>query len=264
MADNKGGFLSALGGLGGAIGAGSSIIGLLSGLGQKARGNRMLRNAVDPGYKIPKEFGKNLLEAESLARTGLPSEQYNLASTNIQRGTAGALGALGKFRNPMAAVSNIQRNQNDALASLDAQNAAARRQNILQAMGARREMAGQQLAKQQYAQQVYADQVNQANALIGAGSQNFAGGLSSLGQLGLMQSLYGNKPTPKDIVTKDTANTTIAKTQNPTPSFDQSDPFGLNKYIGNPYTGMGGIYGAKFGGYGGPAGIGGGYYNGRQ
>lgn len=192
MADAKGGFLSALGGLGGAISAGSSILGGISGLLQKSKGKKMLRNAIDPGYKIPKEYEQNLAQAENMARTGLPSEQYNLATTNIQRGTQGALRQLGRMNNPFAGISSAQRNQNDALANLDASNAAARRQNILQAMGARRELAGQRLAQQQYSQQRYADTVNQANALMGAGSQNIAGSLGSLGQFGMMQNLYGN------------------------------------------------------------------------
>jgi hypothetical protein len=42
------------------------------------------------------------------------------------------------------------------------------------------------------------DQVNQANALMGAGQQNAAGGIGSLGQFGMMQSLYGNRPIPTE------------------------------------------------------------------
>jgi hypothetical protein len=53
-------------------------------------------------------------------------------------------------------------------------------------MGARREMAGQQLAQQQYAQNRYFDKVNEANARIGAGTQNIFGGLSDIGTAGLM------------------------------------------------------------------------------
>jgi hypothetical protein len=87
--------------------------------------------------------------------------------------------------NPFAAISGLQRGQNDAFAQLDAQNAATRRQNILGAMGARSQLAGQKLAQQQYAQQGYMNKVNQANALMGAGMQNQGNAISGLLKTGL-------------------------------------------------------------------------------
>jgi hypothetical protein len=194
-AGKSGGFsklLGGLGGIGGAISIGSSLLGLLGGIGQKAKAKKMLKGLKDPGYQIPDEFKTNLFEAEQAARKGLPQEQYNLASTNIQRGTQAGLRQLGRMSNPFAGISSIQRNQNDALAGLDAQNAAARRQNMMGAMGARRELAGQKLAQQQYAQQQYADQYNEAMSMLGAGQQNKAGSLGALGQFGMMRSIYGN------------------------------------------------------------------------
>jgi hypothetical protein len=188
--------LSGLGGIGGAISIGSSLLGLLGGIGQQSKGRKMLAGLNDPGYQIPKEVSKNLLDYEQLARTGLPQEQYNLASTNIQRGTQLGLRRLNRMSNPFAGISSIQRNENDAFSQLDVADAAARRQNILGAMGARRELAAQKLAKQQYNQRRYEESVNEANALMGAGQQNFAGGLGALGQFGMMQSLYGNRNNP--------------------------------------------------------------------
>ena len=68
----------------------------------------------------------------------MPSQEYNLAGTNIQRGTQAGLRQLGRMSNPFAAISGLQRGQTDAFSRLDAQNASVRRQNILQAMGARK------------------------------------------------------------------------------------------------------------------------------
>jgi hypothetical protein len=191
-AAGKSGFLSGLGGLGGALSIGSSLLGLLGGIGQRAKAKKMLAGLKDPGYVIPEEFQKNLGIAENMARTGLPSEQYNLASTNIQRGTQAGLRQLGRMSNPFAGIAGLARSQSDSFAQLDASNAAARRQNLLSAMGARRELAGQKLNQQQYNQRRYEEAVNEANALMGAGQQNTAGGLGSLGQFGMYQSLYGN------------------------------------------------------------------------
>jgi hypothetical protein len=177
----------ALGGaaLGGIISGVGSLLGGLFGGGQKRKARKMLAGLKDPGYQIPKEFDQNLAQAENMARVGMPSEQYNLAGTNIQRGTQAGLRQLGRMSNPFAAISGLQRGQNDAFAQLDAQNAATRRQNILGAMGARRELAGQKLAQQQYGQQRYMDQVNQANALMGAGMQNQGSAISGLLKTGL-------------------------------------------------------------------------------
>jgi len=170
----------------GAAIAGASAAGKgISGASQTAKGKKALKNAIDPGYNIPEEFKKNLGIAENMARTGLPSQEYNLASTNIERGTQAGLRQLGRMSNPFAGIAGLQRGQSDAFARLDASNAAARRQNMLQAMGARRELAGQKLAQQQYAQQGYFDKVNQANALIGAGRQNVAGAFNTIGNVGL-------------------------------------------------------------------------------
>ena len=171
------------------IAAGAGI--LKSGLGflQQAKGKKMLKKTVDPGYKIPKGFGENLAQAEQMARTGMPSQQYNQAQQNISRNVGTGVRALSRSANPAAGVAGLVRAQNDATLGLDVSNAAARRQNILQAMGARREMAGQQLAQQQYQQNRYFDKVNEANARIGAGTQNIFGGLSDIGTAGIMSGM---------------------------------------------------------------------------
>jgi hypothetical protein len=62
-------------------------------------------------------------------------------------------------------------------------------------MGARSQLAQAKLAQQQYAQQRFFEQVNQANAMQGAGMQNVAGALGSLGNIGMMMGMYGgNNP----------------------------------------------------------------------
>jgi hypothetical protein len=169
-----------------AAGAGAAAKGI-SGASQVRRGKRALREAekLNPGYQIPKEFEENLAKSENMARTGLPSQEYNLATTNIQRGTQAGLRQLGRMSNPFAGIAGLARSQSDSLGRLDAANAQARRQNMLQAMGARRELAGQKLAAQQYQQQRYFDAVNQSNALIGAGRQNVSGAFNAVGNIGL-------------------------------------------------------------------------------
>ena len=195
-AGKSGGFsklLGGLGGLGGALSIGSSLIGAIGGLFQKAKGKKMLKQLQDPGYTIPKGYYKNLADYEQLARVGMPMEQYNLAKQGIDRTVSGGLRSLSKSSNPSAGVASAVRAGIEGGLNLEATNAGMRRQNILGAMGARRDLANQELAKNQYAQQRYMDKVNQANALMGAGQQNTAGSLGALGQFGLYNSLYGGQ-----------------------------------------------------------------------
>ena len=167
---------------------GSSALKCIGGLFQSSSAKSIFRKLKDPGYQIPEEFGQNLAQAEQMARQGMPSQEYNLATTNIQRGTQAGLRQLSRMSNPFAGIAGIARTQTDALSRLDAQNAAVRRQNMLQAMGARRELAGQKLAMQQYAQQRYMDQVNMANALRGAGIQNTFGALGNIASIGMSEA----------------------------------------------------------------------------
>ena len=190
--------LGSLGGVAGAanpvgmgIAAGAGLLKAGLGFAQQLKGKKMLKKTIDPGYKIPKGFGKNLGQAEQLAKVGMPSEQYNKAQQDILRNVGTATRQLGRSSNPSAGLASLVRGQNDATLSLNVANAQAKRQNILQAMGARREMAGQQLAQQQYAQNRYFDKVNEANARIGAGTQNMFGGLSDIGTAGIMGSNSG-------------------------------------------------------------------------
>ena len=178
----------------GAIGSiGQGIAGLI----QSGKAKKAMKRLQDPGYKIPKEFAQNLAIAENMAQTGMPAEQYNKGQQDINRAGTAGFRALSRSSNPAAGAASLLRGQTDALNNLNVANASARRQNILGAMGARREFAGQKLAQQQYAQQKYANEYNQLNALRGAGIQNTIGGISGLGQLGLYSNIYGkgNNPT---------------------------------------------------------------------
>jgi hypothetical protein len=117
---------------------------------------------------------------------------------------------------------------------LDVSNASARRQNILQAMGARREMAGQQLAQQQYAQNRYFDKVNEANARIGAGTQNIFGGISDIGTAGLMGMMGGKKPDTTSAYNQLNPQEYLSNLGMPSPGSTQP-------MSGFPFTGFGGM-----------------------
>jgi hypothetical protein len=170
-----------------AIGAG--VLKGVGGILQSGKGRKMAKRLIDPGYKIPKGFAQNLAIAENLAQSGMPAEQYNKAQQDINRAGTAGVRAIGRSSNPSAGVASLFRGQTDAFNNLNVANANARRQNILNAMGYRRDFANQELAKQQYGQQKYFNEMNQANALKGAGMQNMFGGLTDIGSAAA--TLYG-------------------------------------------------------------------------
>lgn len=220
-----------------AIAAGAGLLKTGAGIYQQAKGKKMLKKTVDPGYKIPKGFGQNLAQLEQLSRVGMPSQQYSQAQQNISRNVGTGVRALSRSANPSAGVAGLVRAQNDATLGLDVANAAARRQNILQAIGARRELAGQQLAQQQYAQNRYFDKVNEANARIGAGTQNIFGGISDIGTAGIMSELDGKG---------------TATTPNKTSAYNQLNPQEYLSNLGMPAPGSTQpLSGFPFSGFGG-------------
>jgi hypothetical protein len=222
-------------GLGIAAGAGLLKAGL--GFLQQAKGKKMLKRTVDPGYKIPKGFGQNLAQAEQMARAGLGSQQYNQAQQNISRNVGTGVRALSRSANPAAGVAGLVRAQNDATLGLDVSNAAAKRQNILQAMGARREMAGQQLAQQQYQQNRYFDKVNEAQSRIGAGTQNIFGGISDIGTAGIYGSMGGSNPSVEDQASKPSPY----NTQKYMSSLGMPNPATASPLSGFPFENYGGL-----------------------
>jgi len=165
-----------------AIGAG--VLKSVGGILQSGKGRKMAKRAIDPGYKKPPGYAKNLAIAENLAQTGMPSEQYNKAQQDINRAGTAAYKGAGKSSNSTAGIASIFRAQTDAFNNLNVASANQRRQNILSAMGFRRESAQQDLAEQNYNQQRYFNTMNQANALKGAGMQNIFGGLTDVASAG--------------------------------------------------------------------------------
>jgi len=73
-------------GLGIAAGAGLLKAGL--GFLQQAKGKKMLKKTVDPGYVIPGGYGKNVGQAEQLAKSGLS----DIGTAGIMSGQGGGDG----------------------------------------------------------------------------------------------------------------------------------------------------------------------------
>ena len=233
--------ISGLGGIGGLLSIGSSVAGLLGGIGQKKRARKAMAEAekLNPGVEGYQAIAN---EAQQAARQGMGSQEYNLASTGIQRGTSSALGAASRLSNPIAAISNINRNQNDAFSQLNASNEGIKRQDRAASWQAQAQV-------QQAREKQYADAFNQAQALMGAGQQNTAGSLGALGQYGMMQSMYGDRT---QYPTKVRTNRGNAAATTPATTPATTTPVTTPTYS---VPGMPSFMQGKFGGY-----MGGGYY----
>lgn len=166
------------------------LVGGITGFFQKRKAKKLLREAGEqPTYSIPQEILNNQKNAELAANEGLPSQQYSNAMKNIQASQANALSGAMDRKSALMALPKIQQQANNAYANLDVADANARMQNRKTLYD-----VGSQTA--QYRDKAY--QINQlqpwqrkysyAQQLLGAGNQNFTGGLEKLigGGIGLL------------------------------------------------------------------------------
>lgn len=174
-----------------AIGLGLAGLGALakgiSGIIQGGRANRIIRENPRPFQTVQNEYFQNVNDAEQMARTGLPQEQYNLALQNQQRNQTGVLRALGRSANPSAGLAGLLRASNDATMNLDARNAEARQMNRRYLAGQRGILAGQKKEAFDWNQKSrYLAKMAEAQALRGAGAQNLMGAFGDVQQIGAM------------------------------------------------------------------------------
>lgn len=178
-------------------GAAGGLLTGITGLIQKGKANKMLKNLQYPTEEIPQEVFQNQNLAQTRASTGMPSEQYNLAMKNLQRQQLTALRGANDRRGGLVALPNILQATDDASLKLDANNAQQRIANERNLMSVNNQVAGW---KDKVWQHNVSDKYNRdyqyAMSLKGAGNQNLAGGLDKLGgglMYGLGSGLFGGK-----------------------------------------------------------------------
>jgi hypothetical protein len=183
------------GGGGGAQGLASMGSGLVSGVAgffQRRKAKKLLKGLHQPQYTIPNEVLKNQKMAEMGANEGMPSQQYTNAMKNIQRNQASVLSGARDRRSALMALPQIQRQSNDAMGNLDAQDAGMRLQNQKTLYGINSQVAGYRDKEFDINRmQPYQRDYNYAMGLLGAGNQNLVSGadklLAGAGQLAQMK-----------------------------------------------------------------------------
>lgn len=175
------------------------VLGGITGLFQKKKGNQLLKNNPRPQEQMPPEVLANQEAAKRMADEGLPSQQYANATKNIQRNQAAALSNAQDRRLGGALVGSIQQQTNDATGNLDVADAEARRQSQLNLQNVNNNVAGWQSKLFDWNQrQKYIDQQAYAQGLIGAGNTNFYGGIDKLagGLIGGLANRGGSAASP--------------------------------------------------------------------
>jgi|SRR6185369_295494 len=169
---------SALGPLGAVAGG---LIGGITGLFQKKKGNKLLDQNVRPNQTLPAELLANQEDAKQMANEGLPSQQYDNANKNIQRQQVAAIGNAQDRRLGGALVGGIQQRTNDATANLDAADADNRKQGRINLQNVNNQVASWRDKLFDWNQkQKYIERQNYGMSLLGAGNANFYGGLDKV------------------------------------------------------------------------------------
>lgn len=196
---------SAVPGVGTLIGAGAgALLGSITGLFQKKKGNALLKQNPYPTEPIPNELLANQQQAQRMADEGMPSAQYQQAQKNIQRQQVAAIQSAQDRRLGGATISGVQQATNDAQANLDAKSAEMRRQNQLNLQSVNNDVAGYRSKAFDWNQKNrYLQAYQLGNSLVGAGNANmFAGadkllaGLTGAYSNGLFSGRSGGSSVP--------------------------------------------------------------------
>jgi hypothetical protein len=163
------------------VSAGAKII---SGISQKHQANQINASNIRPVQSVDPAYQQNVNQAEQMAQTGMPSQQYNNSLNSINRNQTGGLLALSRSPNPSAGIASTIRAGNDATNSLDATSAGMRNQNILNLMRQRSILAQQKQNAFDYNNKdKYSENLAKSQALLGAGNQNINNGLNDVGSV---------------------------------------------------------------------------------
>lgn len=188
---------SLLGGSGspgqGIANAAGGLISGITGVFQKNKAKKLLNAAGEqPLYNIPQEILRNQKMAELGAAEGMPSQQYNNAMKGIQESQRNALSSALDRRSALMALPSIQRQANNAYGNLASQDAQMRRQNQQTLYNVGNATAQYRDKAWNYNQlQPWQRKYNYGMQLLGAGNQNFTGGLEKfVGGVG--QALFPN------------------------------------------------------------------------
>ena len=159
-----------------AVAVGAVSLGV--GIYQTVDGNNKRKKAEKnrPEYESPREIAQNTNLAEQMAYEGLPMEQKRAFQREVQRSQAAALSSQGQLNAQLSGLAATNVASMDALSNMHVQDARARNENRRALMNQRGIAAQYRDREFAYDHQFYQQELDTANAMIGAGMQNIAGG----------------------------------------------------------------------------------------
>lgn len=162
------------------ISAGMGAYQMYQGSQQEKAGKNAMKGLVQPTYQIPEELKKNLTESELRALEGLPTEQKMEYVKNIERSQQAALQSSADRKGGLLGIQQATNQATDAYTNLVSMDAAQRAAN--QAMVQQNRNAIAQAKDKQFdvKEGRYQQGLQSAQAMIGAGQQNFMGGLDTI------------------------------------------------------------------------------------
>lgn len=181
---------------GGLVAAGAIYKGI-TGASQMHQANVIDGNNIRPVEQVDPLYQQNVNTAEQMSRQGIPQDVINNQTNAINQNQAAAIGAVGNSANPGTNIASIVRQGNNASATLNAEQAAARNKATLALIQQRGILAGakQNAWNYNYADK-YSEQLAKSQALRGAGMQNEAGAANSLIGAGTAIAGRGLKSIP--------------------------------------------------------------------
>ncbi len=160
------------------ISVGIGVVSLGVGIYQTVDGNNKRKKAEKnrPDYTPPSEAAKNVNLAEQIAYEGLPAASKQQFNREIQRQQATMLSSQGAMNAQLSGLAGANVAAMDATSRLYSQDANMRREGRMLQMEANKVAAQYKDRDFAYDHQFYQQDLDTANALVGAGMQNMAGG----------------------------------------------------------------------------------------
>ena len=216
------------------------------GIGEKAQANKLEKDNVRPTETVPQGVLDSVAYSKLMAMIGMPAEQFNAASRDINRSATNTIAAARDRRGAIDVLGTVQQNTNDATLNLEAKSAEMRTSNTqnyiqqLMAKGGWEDKVWQWNSAQKFEENAAA-----VRSLRTAGNANINTALNSVLSGAVTAATMGNNKNP---VTSTSTDGTVAGNQatlnggdpyktpeDPTVTnpelFDNSTPLGLINYL---------------------------------
>lgn len=164
------------------VAVGVGVVSLGVGIYQTVDGNNKRKKAEKnrPEYEKPTEIATNQNLAQQTAYEGMPEASKQAYKREIQRQQATMLSSQGVLNAQLSGLAASNVAAMDATSRLYVQDANMRREGRMMQMDANKVMAQYKDRDFAYDHQFYQQDLDTANAQIGAGMQNMAGGVNSI------------------------------------------------------------------------------------